>query len=150
MVKTVCIVPRLRTKSFTFEELKDCRSLFRLMAVVNSVKQLNNIWATAQNRIDLDFSMHTFPHILNSLLGFEYGFSPLKSVFLYDSRLSVAHINCFVDNTLRSSTDLQVHACLILENLIVRRIAELKLVVESALITQRLVQADLGIVLRQL
>ena len=115
------------------------------MAVVNRVKQANDIWATAQNRIDLDLVVHIVKHTFNIDLGFiEW------HVFLYDSRLSVAHINCFVNNTLRPSTDLQVHTCLILENFIVRRIAELKLVVQSALITQRLVQADFGIVLWQM
>jgi hypothetical protein len=70
------------------------------MAVVNSVKQADNIWATAQNRIDLDLLVHTVPHILNSSLGLIQW-----HVFLNDNRISVAHINCFVHNTLLSSTD---------------------------------------------
>ena len=115
------------------------------MAVVNSVKQPNDIWATAQNSIDLDLLVHTVPHIFNSSLGLIQ-----CHIFLYDNEVTVAHINCFINNALLSSTNLQVHTCLILENFIVRSISELKLIVQSALITQRLVLADIGIVLRQL
>ena len=94
-----------RTKLFTFEELRDCSSLIRLMAVVNSVKQANDIWATAQNRIYLDLLVHTVPHIFISSLGLIQW-----QIFLYDCKFTVAHINCFIHNTLLSSTDLQVIA----------------------------------------
>ena len=86
------------------------------MRVGNSVKQANDIWATLQNRHELDLLVHLLKHNLNSKFGF---ISRVGDKFLYDSLLTVAHINCFIHNACSSATNFQVYAFFILENSIV-------------------------------